>query len=100
MTDRFDYDSERKELRKLIDRYQERADRYEFEYQVDGNPSQERAWMRNQRLADALRSALSGKDERHDLTDLRIRVMELDTRDLLKLQSQVKQLQKTIGGTL
>jgi len=100
MTDRFDQASERKELRKLIDRYQERAEYYEYEYQMNGMPSQERAWMRNQRLADALRSALSGKDERHDLADLRIRVMELDTRDLLKLQSQVKQLQRTIGGEL
>jgi hypothetical protein len=100
MTDRFDYDSERKELRKLINRYQERADRYEYEYQVDGNPSHERAWMRNQRLADALRTALSGKDDKYGLTDLRIRVMELDTRNLLKLQSQVKALQKSIGGTL
>ncbi len=77
MSDRYDRDEERAELRKLIKRYDERAEHYKYEYMDSGNPSQERAWMRNERMADALRDALNGKSAKRELSDLRCRVMEL-----------------------
>ena len=84
--------TEKKELQKLIDHYQERAEYYEYEYQVNGMASQERAWMRNQRMADNLRAALNGKDTHAELTDLKLRVSALDTKDPGKLVEQVKHL--------
>ena len=98
MGDRFDHDSERAELRKLIARYDERAAYYEYEYQMNGIPSQERAWMRNQRMADSLRAALEGKDDRDALMELKNRVMELDVKmDPFSLVMRVERLQKLIS---
>lgn len=97
MAERFDREDERRELRKLIDRYQERADYYEYEYQVNGMASHERAWMRNERMADALRMALNGSSVLDKYHDLRMRVMELDAGDAARLAQQVERLQKTIG---
>lgn len=96
MTAIFDREDERRELRKLIDHYQQRADKYEYEYQLDGMPSQERAWMRNERMADALRLALDGSSVLDRYHDLRWRVMELDTGDADKLVKQVDYLQKRL----
>ena len=98
MAERFDREDERCELRKLIDHYQERADKYEYEYQIDGMASQERAWMRNERMADALRMALNGSSVLDKYHDLRMRVMELDADDAGKLVRQVEYLQKRIEG--
>lgn len=98
MADRFDREDERRALRKLIDHYQERADYYEYEYQVNGMPSQEKAWMRNERMADALRAALDGKDTLDELHDLRFRILALDTGDPDALVKQVEYLQKMIEG--
>jgi len=88
--------AEEDELRKLIKHYDERAEYYEYEYQMNGIPSQERAWMRNQRMADALRKALNGKDDRDALNDLKLRILDIDTQDLLKCGQQVMRLQKQI----
>lgn len=98
MAERFDREDERRELRKLIDHYQERADKYEYEYQIDGMASQERAWMRNERMADALRMALNGSSVLDKYHDLRMRVMELDADDAERLAQQVRRLQKGIEG--
>lgn len=87
---------EEDELRKLIKHYDERAEYYEYEYQMNGIPSQERAWMRNQRMADALRKALNGKDDRDSLNDLKLRVLDIETQGLLKCCQQVERLQKQI----
>lgn len=89
--------SENDELRKLICKYRERAEYYEYEYQVNGIPSQERAWMRNERMADALQAALNGKDTRDELADLRCAIMELDTSDVEKLVSQVEYLKRRVS---
>lgn len=97
MTERFDHEGERAELRKLIAHYDERADYYEHEYQVNGIPSQERAWMRNQRMADALRDALSGKDTKQALSDLACSVMLVDVGDPDKCVRGVMSLQKRIA---
>lgn len=96
MTAIFDREDERRELRKLIDHYQARADKYEYDYQLDGMASQERAWMRNERMADALRLALDGSSVLDRYHDLRWRVMELDTGDVDALVKRVKYLQKRI----
>ena len=97
MAGRFDREDERRALRKLIDHYQERADYYEHEYQVNGMASHERAWMRNERMADALRMALNGSSLFDRYHDLRWRVMELDADDAGRLVEQVRRLQKMIG---
>ena len=97
MADRFDQEGERAELRKLIAHYDEKASYYEYEYQVNGIPSQERAWMRNQRMADALRDALNGKDTKHRLIDLEVALMQVDTDDPEKCVRAVKWLQRGIG---
>lgn len=98
MAERFDREDERRELLKLIDHYQERADRYEYEYMVNGMASQERAWMRNERMADALRMALNGSSVLDKYHDLRFRILALDTGDPNALVKQVEQLQKRIEG--
>lgn len=100
MGDRFGREDERRALRKLIDHYQERADYYEYEYQVNGMASHERAWMRNERMADALRAALDGKDRIDELYDLRLHVMNLDTGDAESLIRQVEHLQKMVGEVM
>lgn len=89
--------SENDELRKLICKYRERAEYYEYEYQVNGIPSQEKAWMRNERMADALQAALNGKDTRDELADLRCAIMELDTSDVEKLVSRVEYLKRRVS---
>ena len=96
MAERFDREDERRELLKLIDHYQERADHYEYEYMVNGMASHERAWMRNERMADALRMALNGSSVLDKYHDLRMRVMELDADDAGRLVQQVERLQKRI----
>lgn len=96
MAEMFDREDERRELRKLIDHYQKRADKYEYEYQIDGMASQERAWMRNERMADALRLALNGSSVLDQYHDLRWRVMELDVDDAERLVRQVKYLQERV----
>lgn len=88
--------AEEDELRKLIRHYDERAEHYEFEYQVNGIPSQERARMRNRRMADALRAALRGKDDRGALIDLKLRVCGIDTDDQAKCTEQVRRLQEQV----
>ncbi len=92
----FDRAEERKELQKHIDHYQERADYYEYEYQVNGMASQLNAWMRNQRMADALRAALNGSTTLDRYHGLRLRVMELDVHEPLSLMKSVKYLQGKI----
>lgn len=96
----YDREEERKELRKLIDHYQAKADRYEYEYQLDGLPRQYQAWQRNERMAEALRNALNGKDTLGKYHDLRLKVLDLNTSEPEKLIGQVKYLQKAIteGG--
>ena len=98
MADIYDREDERRELRKLIEHYEKRAEHYEYEYKVNGIPSQEKAWMRNERMADALRAALDGKDMLGELHDLRFRILALDTGDPDALVKQVEYLQKRIEG--
>ena len=96
MTSRWDEGSERAELRKMIAHYDERAEYYEYEYQVNGMPSQERAWMRNERMADALRDAMNGRDTKRALSDLSFSVMGLDASDPERCAASVRSLQRRV----
>ena len=52
--------------------------------------------MRNRRMADALRAALRGKDDRGALIDLKLRVCGIDTDDAAKCTEQVRRLQEQV----
>lgn len=88
--------SETQQLIKLRDKYQEKADNYWHDYQIDGQASQLRAYERNERLADALTDAITGKDTKRKLSDLKSDVMMLDTSDIDQLAKRVEYLQKRV----
>ena len=89
--------NENQQLIKLRDKYQEKADKYWEDYQIDGQASQLRAYERNERLADALTDAITGKSTKNKLFDLKCSVMELDTgADIQTLLKRLKYLQKQI----
>jgi hypothetical protein len=94
-------ESEVKQLKKLRDKYQEKANQYFNDYQIDGMSSQLRTYERNQRLADAITDALNGSKTAEKYYDLKYRIYELDTEDTEQLIKRVKYLQKQIEeGTL
>lgn len=88
--------SESQQLTKLRDKYQDKADQYWHDYQIDGQASQLRAWERNERLADALTDAINGKDTKNKLFDLKSAIMDIDTEDVQSMTSRIKYLQKRI----
>ena len=88
--------SETQQLIKLRDKYQEKADSYWHDYQIDGQVSQLRAYERNERLADALTDAITGKDTKRKLSDLKSDVMMLDTSDVDQLAKRVEYPQKRV----
>ena len=88
--------NETQQLIKLRDKYQEKADSYWYDYQIDGQTSQLRAYERNERLADALTDAITGKDTKRKLSDLKSDVMMLDTSDVDQLAKRVEYLQKRV----
>lgn len=90
-------DEEERELLKLIKHYEERAEKYEYEYQMNGMASQERAWMRNQRMANNLRLALNAKKLHDKLCSLHDKVLLLDTSEETdKLAERVRYIQDKI----
>lgn len=66
------------EIERLIEHYDELAEKWQYEYMDNGKPSSQRAWERNEAMADALRVALSAQEDRRRLTNLQCYVMELD----------------------
>ena len=88
--------NETQQLIKLRDKYQEKSDSYWHDYQIDGQASQLRAYERNERLADALTDAITGKDTKRKLSDLKSDVMMLDTSDVDQLAKRVEYLQKRV----
>lgn len=84
------------EIKKLIDHYDELAAKWAYEYQDNGKPSSQRAWERNEAIADALRVALGAQEDRRQLTDLKIAVMELDA-DGADIAERVKSLQRRVS---
>lgn len=60
-----------KELKKLIDRYQQKADTAYRNYQESGVSRYDREYRNNEDLADALRVALNANDEHTQLISIR-----------------------------
>lgn len=60
-----------KEMEKMIDKYQKRADAAEEAYQETGMQRYYTTYCTNQDLADALRIALSAKEEHEILHDMK-----------------------------
>lgn len=87
---------ESKELRKLIDHYEERAEHWYREYMDSGLSRHETAYYRNQHMAEALTAALKGKDTRESYYTIKQHVMALDTTDE-QLSQRVALLQKWIS---
>lgn len=69
------------EIKRLIKHYDELAEKWQYEYMDSGKPSSQRAWERNETMADALRAALSAQEDRRRLVNLQCYVMELDADD-------------------
>ena len=86
------------EIESLIKRYDELAEKWQYEYMDSGKPSSQRAWERNEAMADALRVALSAQEDRRQLVNLKCSVMELDADDERgDLALAVKRLQKRVS---
>ena len=60
-----------KKLKKLIDRYQDKADKAYRDYQESGVTRYDREYRNNEDLADALRTALNANDEHTKLISIR-----------------------------
>lgn len=60
-----------KALKKLIDRYQKKADAAYRNYQESGVTRYDREYRNNEDLADALRTALNANDEHTQLISIR-----------------------------
>ena len=69
-----------KELEKLIDQYQKRADTAEQAYQETGMQRYYTTHWTNQNLADALRIALSAKEEHETLHDMKMMLSNFASR--------------------
>ena len=69
-----------KELKKLIDRYQQKADVAYRNYQDSGVSRYDRERRNNEDLADALRIALNAKDEHTMLISIRADLADLASR--------------------
>lgn len=86
------------EIRKLIKHYDELAAKWEYEYQDNGKPSSQRAWERNEAMADALRAALGTQEDRRQLADIKVAVMELDVDgEPEELAQRVRSLQERVS---
>lgn len=86
------------EIKRLIKHYDELAEKWQYEYMDSGKPSSQRAWERNETMADALRVALSAQEDRRQLVNLKCSVMELDADDERgDLALAVKRLQKRVS---
>ena len=88
---------ERQALIKLRDKYQERADRYWHDYQIDGMRSQLTTYERNERMANALTDAINGKRTKARLADLRVQVASINTKDPEQAIRTIEYIQKEIN---
>lgn len=74
------YAVEKKTLEKLIAKYQNRADIAEQALQETGLTRYNTTFWNNQEMADALRLALSAKDDHDALLDMRMMLSNFATR--------------------
>ena len=77
-----------KELEKLIDQYQKRADTAEQAYQETGMQRYYTTHWTNQNLADALRIALSAKEEHETLHDMKMMLSNFASRGAAAISPQ------------
>lgn len=71
---------DKKEMEKLIEKYQKRADVAELAYQVTGERRYCTAQWTNQDLADTLRIALTAKEDYETLRDMKRVLSEFASR--------------------
>ena len=69
-----------KELKKLIEKYQKRADDAEQAYQETGVQRYSTAQWTNQKIADALRIALAAKEDHETLQDMKLELSNFASR--------------------
>lgn len=85
-------------LAKLRDKYEEKADYYWENYQMDGQTSHLRSYERNSDLAEAMACAASATLIQEELSILKLIVMELRPDDKGgDLALAVKRIQKRIA---
>lgn len=85
-------------LAKLRDKYEEKADYYWENYQMDGQTSHLRSYERNSDLAEAMACAASATLIQEELSILKLIVMELRPDDEGgDLALAVKRIQKRIA---
>lgn len=80
-----------KELEKLIAKYQQRADAAEEAYQETGAKRYYTTHCTNQDLADALRIALSAKEDHETLRDMRLMLSNFASRGAAAVSSHRSQ---------
>jgi len=78
---------DKKTLEKLIATYQKRADTAEQNYQETGVLRYHSTYWRNQDLADALRMALTAKDDHDALRDMRMMLSNFASRGAAAVSS-------------
>lgn len=69
-----------KELKKLIEKYEKRADAAEQAYQTSGAQRYYTARCTNQDMADALRVALSAKEDHEELQTMKLELSNFASR--------------------
>lgn len=83
------------EIDKLIEHYDQLSEKWAYEYQDSGKPSSQRAWERNEAMAEALRVARDAQRDAHELVNLKLDVLELDA-GAEDLADRVRSLQRRV----
>lgn len=83
------------EIDKLIEHYDQLAEKWQYEYMDIGKPSSQRAWERNEAMADALRVARDAQRGTRELVELKLDVLELDA-GAEDLADRVRSLQRRV----
>ena len=83
------------EIDKLIEHYDQLAEKWQYEYMDSGKPSSQRAWERNEAMAGALRVARGAQRGTRELVELKLDVLELDA-GAEDLADRVRSLQRRV----
>ena len=79
---------EQKDLEKLVEKYQKKADEAEEAYQQTGMARYHATYWRNQDMADALRMAMSAKEAHDTLRDMRLMLSNFASRGAAAISPQ------------